>query len=136
MIYISIVFTLFSLMAGMLLLAKTRKESLGKLYSSISYLVIIISLLILTCQAARGIMQMACRNECSPPEHCMMMSGMMNGGCDRGGCMMMRHGWMKGGGHCEEEMEMHKSMSDSTMGGKKHCCDMDMEEKGDSTAGK
>ena len=125
-------------MAGVLLLAKVKKEGLGKLYTWVAYLVIIVSLLMLICQGTRAVLRMAChREDCMPEGNCM--PGMMHRECDRGGCMMMRHGWM--GGHMrggeEMEMEMCKTKMDSgccdmkgNMKGKMHGgCPMDMEEK-------
>ena len=89
-------------MAGMLLLAKTKKDGLGKFFSFISYLVIIISLLMLVCQCGRGVMRMTCCRGMHPPmDNCMMEKE-----CCRGGGMMMHHEWMGGHeGRCMEEMK-------------------------------
>jgi hypothetical protein len=150
MLYISITFTLFALMAGMLLLAKTRKDGLGKFFAWISYLVIVVALLMLICQGARGVRRMMCRTGmCPPSEQCM--PGMMNGNCGHSGCMMMHHGCMDGysgcmmhhscmdgSSKCMEEMKECKMTGDSTsckMGMKHGGCPMEeeKEEKADST---
>jgi hypothetical protein len=114
MMYISIAITLFALMAGMLLLAKTKKEGLGKFFSWISYIVIVISFLLLLCQLTHGIMRMTCCR--SMQGNCMMdkESACPVGRCGpHGGNMMMHHGWMRGDAQCMEEMRECKIHGDS-----------------------
>jgi hypothetical protein len=131
MLYISIVFTLFALLGGMHLLAKTKKEMLGNFFTWISYLIIVVSLALLVCQSTRAVMRMTCcRNSCSSSESCCM-PGMMHH------CGMMRHCEM-GQGKCCDEMKECKMKNDSGCCDKmKHgkCADMDeeKEEKADST---
>ena len=117
-------------MAGMLLLAKAKKEELGTFFKLISYLVILVSFLILICQGAQGFKRMCCHKECSGMESGMCGPGMMHGECGPGGGMMMRHGWMEHDGKCMEEMEMCKTMKDSNCckDMKMHGCPMDKEE--------
>jgi hypothetical protein len=54
MILLSLSFSLLALVAGMYLLDKTRKESLGKFFGFISWLVICVSLLAMICALAQG----------------------------------------------------------------------------------
>ncbi len=124
--YIAIVFTLFALMAGMLLLNKTKKEGLGKFFSFISYLVIIVSLLMLICAGTRGIMRMTCCRSMHSSENCMMDKE-----CGPGGCMMMHHEWVRGNARCMEEMRecRMKGDSGSCKMGMKHGCPMEEMEK-------
>jgi len=129
MLYISIVFTLFALLGGMHLLAKAKKEMLGKFFTWISYIIIAVSLLLLICQCTRGIMRMACRSGiCPPSENCM--PGMMSAS---GG----RHCRMGYGRCCDEmkecKMKNNDACCDKMKKGK--CADMDeeKEEKADST---
>jgi hypothetical protein len=118
-IYLSIAFTLLAAVAGLYLLAKTKAEGLGKLYSVVSYLVIIVAGLSLTCQLGRGITMMACRTGiCTPSENCMP------------GMMIHKEINMRGmGGDCkmhsgcrEEEMCCESRMHGGGMG---NCCDME-----------
>ena len=138
MLYLSIVFTLFALMAGMLLLSKTRKDQLGKFFSMISYLIIIVSLLLLICQCTRGIMRMTCHSgNCASTEHCSYMSG-MDGKCEHGSCMMMHHGCTDGNVRCMEEMKECKMKGDSASCkmGMKHGCPMEGQDDAKADSGK
>ena len=97
MYYIAVAFTLFALLGGMHLLAKTRKEMLGNFFTWISYIIIAISVLLLICQATQGVIRMAChRGEYS---ECCMMPGRMG---EREHCERM------GSGKCCEEMDEDK----------------------------
>ena len=114
MILTSISLSLLALVAGMFLLDKTKKEGLGKFFSFISWLVIVVALLILLCSLSRGVWRMSCRHYmggslemCRPrmmdEDCCMPMRG-------RGGMMDEDHcGGMMGKGkmkdNCCEEME-------------------------------
>ena len=133
-------------MAGMLLLAKARKDGLGKFFTWISYLVIVIALLMLICQGARGVRRMMCRTGMCPPS-AQCMPGMTDRSYGNGNCMMMHHGYMGGHGEsmvrqccmdhsskCMEEMKECKMAGDSAsckMGMKHGGCPME-EEKADS----
>src|SRR5258708_6278887 len=115
MIYISIAFTLVALVAGMYLLAKAKRDGLGKSYSWISYIVIVTSLALLLCQLTQGVMRMmACRGE-------NREEMMMERECGPHDWMMMHHGWMHGHGRCMEDMEMCKTKSDSGCCMKRGC---------------
>jgi hypothetical protein len=103
-IYISICVTLLTLMAGLHLLIKIKKEGMKRIYQWITCLLLTVGVLILICQLWCACGQMCCRdkqecgmemNDCGP--------GMMGG---HGGMMMKHGGMMK-------------------------CCDMDMKECGD-----
>lgn len=134
MLFITICLTLLTLIAAMHLLAKTQKESLGSLFKWISYVIIIVSLLILVCEITRGVRKMTCRDgeKCGkkgmPMGHRMMMRGMYPGHMDE--CMMGRGGMKRE--CCEEEMECEEHMKG---GGMKGGCDDDDDEHegGDST---
>src|SRR5437016_13932943 len=83
-LYLSIAFTLFAIVAGMYLLAKTKAENLGRFYSIVAWLVIVVAGFSLLCQLGRGALQMACRTGiCPSSENCMpgMYKKMMMGGC-------------------------------------------------------
>ena len=115
MLYLTICITLFVIIAAMHLLAKAKKESLGSFFTWVSYGIIVIAILILLCQLARGFRRM-----CSPKEkgmHGMMMMG--------GHHMMMR------GGMHDEEMECCEGMG-GRMGhdgcGSRMKCDDDMKD--------
>jgi hypothetical protein len=110
-IYISICVTLLTLIAAMHLLLKAKKEEVSSLFKWISYFIVLVGLLILLCQLARGIKQMLhhgdgeCREECHPWMRC--------GDGGMGGMHGGMHGYMMYG---------HDGMK---------CCDMDEEECGD-----
>src|SRR5260221_10294914 len=96
MLYISISITLFALLGGMYLLAKTKKEMLGKFFTWISYLIIVVSLLVLICQCTRGVMRMVYHNRgYYESENCCMMR---EGGMWHGRCVMHFNGCNIGGG--------------------------------------
>ena len=122
MILISIALSLLALVAGMYLLDKTKKEGLGKFFSFISWLVIVVAILTLLCSLARGGMKMRRHH----------MEERME--CHRG---------MMGGGDCCMPMGGHKGMMredcfDEKMGGDKmrgHCGDMEEEDDDDNDDG-
>ena len=120
MILISISFSLLAIVAGMYLLDKTKKEGLGKFYSFISWLVIVVSILTLLCSLTRGFGRMCCRHDRGSMEMCR--PGMMGGeDC----CMPMRghhRGMMRE--DCCDEMKGHGKMH----GG---CSEMDEDEDED-----
>ncbi len=155
-LYLSIAFTLLALVAGMYLLAKTKAESLGKLFKFISWCVLIVAGLSLLCQLGRGACRMACRTGiCTPSENCMPemmiekhvhMNG-MKGDCGmHSGCHEMpacRTGGEEccSGKQCDEMKESHGKCCDEMEEGGKECnhdmkkgCTMD--EKKDSAKGK
>lgn len=75
-LYLSIAFTLLAAVAGMYLLAKAKNENLGKLFTLVAYLVIIIAGFSLLCQLGRGVCSMMyCKGGYSSSENCM--PGMM-----------------------------------------------------------
>lgn len=117
-LYFAVALTLLAAVAGMYLLAKTRTENLGKLFSIVSYIVIIVAGLSLVCQLGRGALKMACRTGvCPPSENCMP------------GMMMHKEIIMNGMGECRmhsgcrEEEECCESRGHC--GSMKACCDMD-----------
>ncbi|HLG34336.1 MAG TPA: hypothetical protein VI757_05595 [Bacteroidia bacterium] len=120
MILTSISLSLLALVAGMYLLDKTKKEGLGKFYNFISWVVIVVSMLILLCALTRGVWRMSCRHDMrSSMEMCR--PGMMG----NDGCMPMRGHHMKMmRGDCCEEM-----MGGGKMRGR--CGDMEEEEEDD-----
>ena len=131
---LSIAFTLLAGVAGMYLLAKTRAEQLGKLFSIASYLVILIASLSLIWQLGTAACWMACGSGiCQPTESCMpgkMMHGMsghygMNSGCkDMDKCCSSK-GRSEGRKECEMERgSMNKS-------GRGQGCDEMMEDNDD-----
>ncbi len=110
MMYLGICITLLVMIAAMHLLAKAKKENLGSLFTWITYGIIIVAILILLCQVARGVKRM-----CSPREkgmhgmmmgHHMMMRGMCNEEMECCEEMGGHHGNMK----CEEGMGDCKGM--------------------------
>jgi hypothetical protein len=122
MLYLSICITLLVMIAAMHLLAKAKKENLGSLFTWVTYIIIVVTTLVLICQVARG-----CKRMCSPKEkemHHMMMGRM---GCEEEmeGCSGMgnQHQNMK----CEEWIGDCKGM-------KKGCSDDD--DDADSTSHK
>ena len=140
--YISICVTMFTAMAGLLLLEKTRKENLGSLFKWVSYIILFIAGLLVVCQLVRGIGRMChhyvvkkqmkemCDSMGCDPRMMNMHEGMNGcgpgamGGCcgamnccgPMGGRMMDKCGAMHG---CDEHMM--KGMK----GDKKECCDED-----------
>jgi hypothetical protein len=117
MILASIALSLLALVAGMYLLDKTKKEGLGKFYNFISWVVIVISILILLCGLTRGLMRMKHGGNYGYGRMEMCRPGMMDD-C----CMPMR-------GHCGKMMR--EECCDEMMGGEKmHGCG-DMEEEDD-----
>ena len=98
--YLSIAFTLFAIVAGMYLLAKTKNENLGKLFRIVAYLVIIVSVLSLLCQLGRVASSMMC-------------------------C----HGMYESSENCGQGMMMHKKIIMHGMQGERrmHSCGEEME---------
>ncbi len=140
-LHLSIAFSLLALVAGMYLLAKTRSENLGKLFSFISWLVVIVAGINLVCQLAWGGCMLACHTGiCTPSEHCM--PGMMHGGGMHSDCDEMEEGCGEGHGG---EMGGHRDCCKGNEEGKGGCmeegdkekeCDHDHEMKSDSSHGK
>jgi len=107
--HISLSLTLLALVAGMYLLAKTRAENLGRWFSFVSYLVVIVSGLLIAGQLICGAWMFACHvGICPPSENCppgmMMHRGM--GMHEMSGSCRMESGREEEGyesrGHCEE----------------------------------
>ena len=117
MILIAISFSLLALVAGMYLLDKTKKEGLGKFYSFISWLVIVISMLVLLSSLTWEVCRMSCRPYM---EGSMEMCGPgMMGGDD---CCMY-----KGGRGCMmDEERCGEMMGKGKM--KDKCCEMEEED--------
>lgn len=105
-IHLSIALTLLAIIAGMFLLAKTRTESLGKLFSFISYAIIFVAGLSLACQLTSGVCRMACRTsgsgeQCEGMSNCSEMKhGRGHGDCCKGG--EGKSGCMERGGEGHE----------------------------------
>ncbi len=74
MICISFCLALLALVAGMFLLAKTQKASLGMFFKVISYFVITASLICLLCCIACHFCGGGCNKGCATTEHCEMDS--------------------------------------------------------------
>ena len=63
---IAISLGLLAVVAGMFLLAKTKKEALGSFFKYVSYLVIFIGFLAVACAFSQGVCRMWCRSkQCS-----------------------------------------------------------------------
>lgn len=122
MVLISLSFSLLALVAGMYLLAKTRKESLGKFFGFVSWLVICVSLLAMLCSLSRGAMHMRGGYYMERSmEYCHPGMGMMDEDC----CMPMR-------GHHQGMMDEEYCggmMGKGKMKGK--CCEMEEEDVDD-----
>jgi hypothetical protein len=107
-IYITICITLLTIIAAMHLVLKANSAGVGSIFKWISYFIVLVGLLILLCQLARGYKMMRhhgdgeCKEECHPWMRCH--DGMMGG----------MHGCNKMGDHC----------------GMMKCCDMDEEREG------
>jgi hypothetical protein len=125
---IGISFILLALVAGMFLLAKTKKEELGGFFKLVSYLVIGISFLALILVAGRHTCRMICKKgKCQTEGSCMIggeaceeqmmkcehRTTMMEGCCSMPGCCKMSDGKIK----MERHMNM-KIMKDSVVNGK------------------
>ena len=131
---LSIAFTLLAGVAGMYLLAKTRTEQLGKLFSIASYLVILIASFSLIWQLGTAACWMACGSGiCQPTESCMpgkTMHGMsgcygMNSVCnDKDECCVSN-------GRGERKKEYEKECGSKNKSGRGHGCDEMMEDNDD-----
>lgn len=122
--------TLLAIVAGMMLLAQTKKENLGNIYKYVSWFVIIMAFLSELCIGARCAMR--CHGGgCMMTKECRMMDddgcmmgggmmgchrGMMMGGCGMmGGCNMMMGGGCCGGmmmNGCCAHMGCNEGMSE------------------------
>jgi hypothetical protein len=122
MFYISICFTLLTILAALYVWAKTKNDQPHNLFKWLIYLVILAGFLLLACQFSRGLMRM--KNGGNHEEKMMMMhhgKGMMMGdmncceGMRRGDkCLEERSGTMKKECCEEEDDDAHEDM-DSTM---------------------
>lgn len=116
MISISFALALIAIVFGAKLLAQSQKENLGGLYKYLAWFVIVMGLLMILCDAARGVMGMCHRgHEKMINKECMMMGG-GDDGCMMGGgnCMM--------GGNCNMMMMHHHHMCyDNNCGGMMNC---------------
>lgn len=95
MILCAFALTLLALVAGMMLLAQTKKENLGNFYKYVSWFVIIMALLSELCIGARCAMRCCHRGGYMMTKECRMMDD--DDGCMMGGGMMGRHRHMMGG---------------------------------------
>jgi len=121
MLYIAISLTLLTLMAGALLLWKTKTDSMGNLARWVSYVVIILSIGMLVCQLSRaGRMMMHAGEMREMREHAMMEGNMMHDHGKRMDCCMHD-------GRMDCCMKEHGGMSAA----KDKCCDMDKEKEDD-----
>jgi hypothetical protein len=105
--------SLLAILAGTLLLAKTKKEELGKFFTYISWFFVVVGFILFVGFIAGGICKMShcgkqCNTECS---HGMMMKDCKGGGHDGMSCPP---GMCKGS--CED---MSKCMKDDSL---KECC--------------
>ena len=136
---------LLAIVAGMYLLAKTKKEELGKLFKWVSYIVVICGFLCLACLLGQGIVHLSCRTGICGPERCHGM-GMMPGGphcgmgMEGGMCAPMGGGCMKGMQGC---CKGHEGMGRGCRGEmgkcgmeKKGCGGMNEEEEKEMEEGK
>jgi len=81
---ISIALLLLSLTAGMWLLYKTKKETLGTLFKVAGWFVVVVSLLAMLCCGLRCISQCKSKKECSGVGQCGSSRGAE---CGSGYCM-------------------------------------------------
>lgn len=130
--------SLLAIVAGMMLLAQTKKDNLGNLYKYVSLFVIIMAFLSLLCIGAQSIMKCHAGGRYMVRKECRMMGDddgcMMGGygmmGCHRGmmgGCGMYNGccGGMMGGccGHmgCNSMDQCHEGMGGQCQDGMNQC---------------
>ena len=115
MLLIATSLSLIAIVAGMFLLAQTKKDNLGNLFKYVSYFVVVVGFLCLVCISTRcmmrgcyggGGMRGDCMRPC-PPEQ--MRCNEMNEECHKR--MKMNCCIDKQGKHHEEEMEEEESTS-------------------------
>jgi hypothetical protein len=94
-IYISICITLLTLIAAMHLILKAHSQQVSAMFKWICYLIVLAGLLILICQAARGIMRMRHHGDDDDIEECHSMYKHHGGMKGMHSCMMYGHGGMK-----------------------------------------
>lgn len=99
---------LLAIAAGLFLLDKTRKESLGNLFKFSSWLIIVVGFLCLACISVRGFMH-----------------------CGKGGCNIEKRCERMQEGCVEKQMNCHKTgMEDCGKHGMmQECCHMDKHEE-------
>ena len=112
--HLSLSLTLLALVAGMYLLAKTKKEELGNFFRWISYFVIASSLICFACCLCHGLCGAWCRSHC-PDGGMEECRGGMGMDCGHGGGMRIEKHIRMGGG-CEDRMEREECM------GMSGCC--------------
>lgn len=128
---IAIALLLLSLSAGMLLLYKTKKESLGIFFKTVSWFIIVVSVCSMLCCAMRCIVHRCMKKQgCSEMQNCSMGMrefGMGHGGMnkrvmifkgDRGECQHMMSNC------CRENMECGEG-KEECMGEEMKCCEKD-----------
>lgn len=112
LILIAISVSLLVIVAGMLLLAKTRKEQLGKLFSAVSYTIVIAGLIILISAFCGGICRMlySCKGSCQKEYCCASSSGCgyWKKSCSKQGCS-------HGGKSCKKQKCVHKETVEETL---------------------
>jgi len=114
-ISVSISVALLVVVAGMFLLAKTKKEELGNMFSFVSYSVITIGMIVLLCAFVCGICEMTCSGCYGSKKGCY--SGKLYSGCSGAtSCASYRQGCSKSG--CSASSKCSKATSCS----KKKCC--------------
>jgi hypothetical protein len=98
---VQILLSLLTLFAGMLLLAKTKKDSLGRFFSFISWFIIVISLGLFISYMSRGMYGCYKANKCgSSSKYCKDKP------CMPGNCYMMCCEHNKMGMCCKEKQKM------------------------------
>lgn len=90
MIFITICATLLTITAGLHLLAKARKEGLGKLFTWAAYLILIVASLLLICELTRAFGRM-CGHKGNHRSECCAM-GMHEGRSHHGDKACCNHG--------------------------------------------
>jgi hypothetical protein len=109
---------LLSILAGVLLLAKTRKEQLGKFFTYISWFFVVVGFLLFIGFLGGGIYRMSHGfRPGRPPMHQRMMMRGHPVGMEKGKCCMMGE---KAGICCPEGMQKGECCKGGMMEGK--CC--------------
>jgi len=112
---VAIALSILALAAGVYLLTYVKQFSLGGLYRSLSWLVILLALGFIACGVARGVMHMRCASHCESSAKCTYKDGSACPYTKDGKCMKdMGECSMKGHGECS----MDKEGGDSKM----ECC--------------
>ena len=119
---ICIPFCILGLAAGVYLLMQVKHLGLGGLYRNLAWLVVLLSLLFMTCCAVRAVRHHRHMSQCTAAGHCDMKGGeacpYMKDGHE--GCTM--HGGMGGGSCCDMPC---CAKSHCTTGSAEGCCAKD-----------